>query len=154
MDNQEKRRPKNRKQAGNAVVELAVLLPLLVSLFVGVWSFGYSYYVYTELEEGVRAGARYGSLGVYYPSSPAAFQQAVKNVVVYGDSAPPAGAPPIITGITTAQVNVLLTPSGVCNPNTVTVSINGYKLYGMWGRGITLSNKPWLTVPFLGYCVP
>jgi Flp pilus assembly protein TadG len=144
-------RNKNR-QRGSSVVELALLLPLLVFLFLGTWSFGYAYYVYAELESAVRAGARYSSLITYDASGVLAYQAAIQNMVVYGD---PAGASqPVVPGLQTSNVSVVVGTSSNGVPASVTVSISGYTVPAMYFSPVTLTNKPSLQIPFLGNYVP
>jgi len=59
------------------MVELTLLLPLLVSLFLGTWQFGYAYYLYGELEQAVRSGGRFASLSTYDFANPSVFQTRV-----------------------------------------------------------------------------
>jgi Flp pilus assembly protein TadG len=140
-----------KRQRGNAVIELALLLPILVSLFLGTWSFGYGYYVYAELEAAVRSGARYASLTTYDASNVLSYQTAVQNMVVFGD--PAGGTQPVVTGLQTSNVNVVV---GFANnvPTNVAVSISGYKLSGMFLDTATLTNKPFQEIPFMGYYLP
>lgn len=141
----------NRRQRGSAIVEMAFLLPLLVSLFLGTWSFGYAYYIYAELEGAVRSGARYASLAAYDASSVTTYQTAVQNMVVYGD---PAGTTqPLVPGLQTSNVSVVVGTSNG-EPTSVTVSITGYQMPAMYGYPTTLINKPALQIPFLGNYVP
>lgn len=140
-----------KKQRGNALIELSIILPLLILLFLGTWSIGYSCYVYAELEGAVRSGARYGSVSTYDAVNPAAFRDAVKNVVVYGD--PAGGTQPVISGLQTSHVNVTISPS-VGQPTAVTISISGYQLFGPWANRFSLANKPWVEIPFLGNYIP
>jgi Flp pilus assembly protein TadG len=139
------------KERGNALVEMALALPILVLLFLGTWSFGYAYYVYAELEAEVRAGARYASLATYDATSTSAYQAAVQNMVVYGD--PGGASQPVVSGLQTSNVNVVV---GFANnvPTSVTVSISGYTISGMLFHPGTMTNKPSLQVPFLGYYLP
>jgi Flp pilus assembly protein TadG len=150
MDTLSNTRHMNR-QRGNALVELTVLLPILVSLFLGTWSFGYAFYVYAELESAVRAGARYASLATYDATSTSAYQTAVQNMVVYSD--PGGTSQPVVSGLQTSNVNVVV---GFVNgaPTSVTVGISGYKISGMNLYPATLTNKPSLQIPFLGHYLP
>ena len=133
------------------MVELSLLLPILVSLFLGTFGIGYSCYIYSELEAAVRSGARYASTGTYDATNPSAFTIAVQNVVVYGD--PAGGTQPVVAGLQTSQVNVTISPVGGA-PTSITVSISNYKLYGPWLNTFSLSNKPWVQIPFLGNYLP
>lgn len=137
------------------MVELTLSLTFLCALFLGTWQYGYTFYIYGELEQAVRAGARYAGERTY--DSPgvtptAAFQTAVQNVVVYGDPAPAAGATPVAPGLATG--NVVVTPTfnnGV--PTEMTVSISNYQVPTYFGNA-TLNGKPTTTFPFVGIFGP
>src|SRR5947209_18054089 len=80
------KRPYSRRR-GNAMVEFAVAVPMIVLIFAGTFQFGYYFYIYNRLEGAARAGARYASLRDYNSSTstPASdFVTAVNNMVVYG----------------------------------------------------------------------
>jgi Flp pilus assembly protein TadG len=57
------RRMARRADTGGALVELAVVMPLLVVVFVGAADFARTFYLAMELTNGARAGAQYGSIG-------------------------------------------------------------------------------------------
>src|SRR3954447_23541596 len=141
---------RNRRQ-GSAIVELTLLLPVLVGLFLGTWFLGYSSYLYSELEQAVRSGTRYASHGVYVTSNPTAYSDAVKNATVYGD--PAGGTTAVVPNLTPAMVHVTLLPSAG-TPTAVAVSISGFKLWGPFGTAILLGDKPRVELPFMGYYVP
>ena len=143
-----------RRISGSVLVEFTLSATFLIALFLGVWQFGYGFYIYNELEEAVRAGARYASLGTYNSadSTPtAAFQTAVQNVVVYGNPAPAAGAAPVAPGLTAANVSLTVTFTSV--PTAMTVSITGYSLPTYFGNQ-TLNGKPTTAFPFVGVFGP
>jgi Flp pilus assembly protein TadG len=138
---------------GSAVVELALCLPFLVGLFLGTLQFGYSFFVYNELQQAVRAGARYASLR-HYGSSTAtpdsAYLNAVRNVVVYAN--PAGGTTPVAPGLTTAQVAVsVVFQKNV--PVAVRVAVNGYQLPGIV-RTVPLTDKPYVEFPYVGAFSP
>ena len=90
------------RRAGSAAIELALSLPVLVGLFLGTLQFGYSFFIYNELEQSVRAGARYASLRSYASltgTPDAAYADAVRNVVVYAN--PAGGTQAVAPGLTT-----------------------------------------------------
>ena len=140
-----------KAERGVALVQFAFLTPILVMLFLGTWSIGYSCYIYSVLEEDVRAGARYASTITYDASNTSAYTTAVQNLVTYGD--PGGGTQAIVPGLQTSQVNVSVSPS-LGQPTSVTVSISGYQLLTPWMARFSLSNKPWVTLPYLGNYVP
>ena len=142
-----------RRKSGSVLVEFTLSATFLIAVFLGVWQFGYGFYIYSELEQSVRAGARYASLGTYdsVNSTPMAFLTAVQKVVVYGDPSPPNGATPIAPGLTTANVSLTVTFTSV--PTTMNVAITGYSLPTYFG-GQTLTGKPTTAFPFVGVFGP
>jgi len=46
-----------RKRSGSVLVEFTLSATFLIAVFLGVWQFGYAFYIYSELEQSVRAGA-------------------------------------------------------------------------------------------------
>jgi Flp pilus assembly protein TadG len=144
-----KTRDRNR-QSGNALIEMTLLIPVLVSFLLGTWSFGYVYYVYAELEAAVRAGARYASLASYDAANTSGYQVSVQRMVVYGD--PGGASQPVVSGLQTSNVNVVV---GVVNsqPTSVTVSVSAYQIPGIF-YSIPLTNKPSIQIPYLGHYVP
>jgi Flp pilus assembly protein TadG len=142
------------QRRGSVLIELTLSLTFLTALFLGVWQFGYAFYVYAELEEGVRAGARYASNHTYdsATSTPSTtFLTAVQNVVVYGDPAPANGATPVVPGLTTANVALTVTFTSV--PTNMTVSISGYNLPTYYGR-VTLNGRPSTSFQYVGIFGP
>lgn len=138
------------------MVEFTLSMMLLMPLFLGGWAFGYTFFQYAQLENAVRAGARYAST-VNYDSSTStpspAFLAAVRNVTVYGDpNANPASATPVVSGLTTGNVNLTV---GFVNsaPATMTVSISNFQVLSYPGKA-TLSNKPFVSFPYVGYWSP
>src|SRR6266404_1115413 len=76
---------RSSRRSGNAMIEFAVSVGVLVPLFIGTFQFGYSFYVYNLLATQIRAGARYASLRTFRCSTAPSitkFKNHVKNVVV------------------------------------------------------------------------
>jgi Flp pilus assembly protein TadG len=136
---------KRVRQRGSAIIEFSLAIPLLVSLFLGVWQFGYAYYLYNELEQAVRAGARYASVRKY---DVAGYTTAVQKAVVYGDPlADTSTAKPLVPNLSLADVVVTPTPSTGL-PLSVQVSIKSYPIGTFWT--ITLKDKPSTAFPYVG----
>jgi Flp pilus assembly protein TadG len=76
LHSQQERRTKRAPRRGAAVVELAVLLPLLVFLFVIAADFARVYYFSLTLQNCARAGALYASDPFVADESPFASYQA------------------------------------------------------------------------------
>src|SRR3954470_21556758 len=111
----------NKKQSGVAVVEFALILPLLLLMTFIVVEYSRALYQYNTLTKSVRDAARY--LSVQSPGSNIA---QAKNLVVYGN---PAGTgTPLAIGLTTARVATPVWAFTGTAPliNTVTVTITGY----------------------------
>jgi Flp pilus assembly protein TadG len=62
---------------GAALVELAVVIPILLLLVFGAVDFGRAYYVGLQVTNAAHAGAEYGSL---HPTDTAGITNAVKNI--------------------------------------------------------------------------
>ena len=143
------------RRRGSVLIEFTLSLTFLVALFLGIWQFGYAFYLYAELEQSVRAGARYASELKYESgnSTPtSAFLTAVKNVVVYGDPAAANGATPVAPGLTTGNVTLTVTFTlGV--PTGMAVAITGYRVPTYFGNA-TLVNRPTTWFPFIGIYGP
>jgi Flp pilus assembly protein TadG len=141
---------------GNAMVEFALAAPLLVSIVTGTFQFGYTFFVYNQLQSAVRAGARYGSLRDYQSdgaSCVTAVKDSVRNMVVYGTPAPDAGASPIVRGFSTSNVTVDFAPDAKGVPTIVSVSVNAFTIDGLFAK-FTLTGKPFAQVPYSGRYAP
>src|SRR5438128_6332088 len=115
-----------RCRRGNAMIEFALATGVLVPAFMGTFQFGYTFHVYNNLNSAVRGGARYASMqsydsGTSTPST--AFSTAVKNMVVYGNSA--GTGDPVAPGLTTGNVQVLAVMKGAI-PTSITVQITNH----------------------------
>ena len=143
----------SRSQRGNAMVEFALAATILVPAFAGAFQFGYTFYIYNNLQTAIRGGARYASLRSYdsATSTPSTgFSTAVQNMVVYGN---PAGTgQPIAPGLTVGNVQVLPVMSGAV-PGAMTVQITGYTLDSVFTKS-TFNAKPSATFPYTGTPAP
>ena len=98
----------DRWSAGNATVEFALIVPILIALFIGVWDFGRALNETARLASAAYAGAQYGALSGAHATDTAGIRQAarVDAVDVTGvleiTSAPycrcPSGAQPACDG--------------------------------------------------------
>jgi Flp pilus assembly protein TadG len=141
---------RRRRQSGNAIVEFALGSFILMSVFTGTFEFGYTFYIYNNLQTAVNNGAKYAALRPYEPTSAtpeACFKTAVQNMVAYGD---PSGTTTTSVAPSLAPSNVALTPTftnGV--PSAMTVGITGYTINAVVAK-FSLTNKPQATYPYLG----
>ena len=141
--------PKRHGQRGNSIIEFAVSLPFLVAVVAGVFQFGYTFFIYNNLRNSVHAGARFASAADFEVGS-SAFENQVKNVVVYGTPSPGNDSTPVVPGLTAGEVAVSTgSLDAVGIPRTITVSINGYDIPSVW-RPMQLDDKPRATYPYMG----
>jgi Flp pilus assembly protein TadG len=141
---------------GNAMLEFALSSMILIYVFTGVFQFGYSMYLYNELEAGVRAGIRYASLAGISNSAdssiPPAYSTAVQNMVVYGTPSPVQNQTPVIKGLTPGVVTVGVNFDSGHVPTDVSVKISTYSVDAIF-KTFTFANKPVLKMPYFGkYC--
>ena len=136
-------------QRGSTMIEFALSAFLLFTFFSGVFQLGYTFYAYNTLVNAVRDGARYASLKpVDLGSAPAGgdFLRAVQNQVVYGSPAPPPGAPPVLNGLTTGNVSLIVAPK------SVTVSITDFHINAVFST-LALNGRPSAAYPYTGTVV-
>jgi hypothetical protein len=143
-----------RRRRGNSVIEFALTFTFLFPLFAGTFQFGYAMFQYNKLVNAVRAGARYASVETYdsATSTPSTqFVSQVKNVVIYGDPNPPSGAFPVVPGLTSDNVEVVVTFVRSV-PDSITVRLRDYRLDAAFGA-IRL-NLPRATFSYAGRYAP
>ena len=110
-------------------MEFALGSTILVTVFAGVFQYGFIFYQYNALENAVINGAHFASQRSYdsLTSTPSnSFQTAVQNMVVYGD---PTGTntTPLVRNLGTGNVNIsvgMLGSGTALVPISVTVSIS------------------------------
>jgi Flp pilus assembly protein TadG len=119
---------KNRKtEQGSALVEFAIVGLVFFTVMFGVFEMGRFFWTHTALRDATRKGARYATLR----KNDSAGITAVKNMVVYGDpNANPATATPIVSGLTTSNVQVdYQNYNGIQLSAKATVSIINYQFH-------------------------
>lgn len=119
-------------ERGSSIVELAIVFPILLLLFVGVAEIGRLFYTYTTLAKATKMGARFLTTEKDAESKTDATQVAVKaraaRLVVCGYEDSCTNRPSILPGLTTSNVLVTLpnTTAGFIGPRYVKVEITGY----------------------------
>jgi len=116
-------------QKGTAIVEFALILPLLLLLTTTTTEFARAMYQYNTIVKSLRDAARY--LSMQTPNTKLA---EAKNLVVFGNIA--GSGPALVTGLTVAKVSIPAWQITGSNPvmNTVTVTVTGYKFHSMLAR--------------------
>jgi Flp pilus assembly protein TadG len=115
-----------RREDGSSIIELAIVFPILLILFVGTAELGRLFYTYTTLAKATRVGARYLSTSRDAVNGTAteitAAKNEARNLVVCGftncTGNQPDGTPKvaIVAGLTTANVTICDNFAVACNP--------------------------------------
>ena len=126
------------RQKGTAIVEFALILPLLLLLTMITTEFGRAIYQYNTIVKSVRNATRYLSL-----QTPTTKITEAKNLVVFGNIA--GDEPALVPGLTLSQVTPtwLEIESSVPRINTVTITVTGYTFRSMFTSvfGVTFGDK-------------
>jgi Flp pilus assembly protein TadG len=138
---------KRRRQSGHAMIELAVSAAVMVTCIAGTFQFGYTFYVYNQLVTAVGNGGRYAA--VRTPDTDVEkTNQAIRNMVVYGDPQPAPDARPVVTGLTPDLVDVNWTvESGA--PSAVSISIRDFTIDAVFAK-FNFRNRPGVEFPYVG----
>jgi len=116
-----------RREDGSSTIELAIVFPILLILFVGTAELGRLFYTYTTLAKATDVGARYLSTSRNAVNGTAteitAAKTEARNLVVCGykdctTGTQADGTPkvPVVVGLTTANVNICDNFAVACNP--------------------------------------
>jgi Flp pilus assembly protein TadG len=113
-----------RRDEGSSTIELAIVFPILLILFVGTAELGRLFYTYTTLAKATDVGARYLSTSRNVVNGTATEitdeKTKAKNLVVCGVASISAtacnGLTPVVPGLTTAKVNICDNFSVACVP--------------------------------------
>jgi Flp pilus assembly protein TadG len=136
-------------ERGNAVIEFALGLSVLALLFTGIFQFGWSFYQYNRVQTLVSNAAVLAARLDFDADQPALYTTAIKNAVVYGS--PGGGTIPIVSGLSTANVNVNVNPSGGM-PTDVTITVRSFTIDAVFAR-YNMTNKPRVTSVYMGHIV-
>ena len=125
-----------RREDGSYTIELAILFPILVLLFVGTAELGRLFYTYTTLSKATAVGARYLSTSRNAVNGTATekadAKQQAKNLVVCGiksiSSTACNGQTPVVPGLTTANVLICDNFSTACSPALTGGSVKYFKV--------------------------
>ena len=126
-----------QRDDGASTIELAIMFPLLMILFVGTAELGRMFYYYTTLAKATNVGARYLSTsrnavnGTVTQKTNA--RNEAKNLVVCGIKSIAAnacnGQTPVVPGLTTANVLICDNFSGAaCSPALAGGSVKYFKV--------------------------
>jgi Flp pilus assembly protein TadG len=121
----------DKKQRGAAIVEFALILPLLLILTFITVEFGRALYEYNIIAKSVRDAVRYLSMQDPTIATTDPGKVAIaKRLVVFGNPDPAFTGPALARGLELSQVPDPIWDVGVgSNPsiNTVTIRVTGYR---------------------------
>ena len=127
---------RNRRQKGQAMVESALVLLVVLAMLIGVLDFGQVVFIHQALSERVRNAARWGAINYNDPVG-------AKNMVLYGQSTVPTD--PSREGGTASNPYLGLSPSMITvtrqdndtNEDRVVVKIVNYpfRFFSPWIAG-------------------
>ncbi len=125
-----------QREDGASTIELAIMFPILVILFVGTAELGRMFYYYTTLAKATNVGARYLSTSRNAVNGTATEKTNAKNearnLVVCGIKSIAAngctGQTPVIPGLTTANVLICDNFSTPCSPVLAGGSVKYFKV--------------------------
>ena len=138
-----------RCERGTQLVELAIVLPILLTLFAVTAEMGRLYFSYTTLAKGTRVAVRYlTTVPLNTTANRDLYFANARNLVVYGKTAPQQSDSPIISGLTTNNVVISTAGGTSIIPQTVTVQITGINFVPLINLGqVTHSQSLSLNVP-------
>lgn len=134
------KQPSRRTQQGVALVELALIIPMLLLLTFITTEFGRAMYEYNAVVKSTRDAVRYLSV-----QTPGTKITEARNLVVYGNTA--GTGSPLARGLSLANV-----PAGTCCTwqsagaapiiTTVTIRVTGYTFHSMFPSvfGVVFAN--------------
>ena len=127
-------------QQGVAIVEFALILPMLLVMSFMTTEFGRALYQYNSVMKSVRDAARYLSI-----QTPGTHQAEAGNLVVYGNIAGTGN--PVAPGLSTTNVAPPVWQAQGSGPviNTVTVRVTGYSFQSIFS---TAFGHTFGTIPY------
>lgn len=115
-----------RVSRGIQMVEMAICMPLLLTLFAVTGEVGRLYFLDATLAKGTRVAARYLSTAPLNSSSNVTLYYAnARNLAVYGKIAPSGSDQPIAPGLSASNVVIVASGGTSTMPDFITVQITG-----------------------------
>lgn len=90
---------RGRRKRGDALVESAFVLLILMALIMGILDCGQMFFFLQTFTERSHAGVRYAITHGYDPAT-------ITNVILYNSATAPGGSPPGLFGLTASEITV------------------------------------------------
>jgi Flp pilus assembly protein TadG len=145
-----------KSQKGHAMIELAVSAAVMVTFLAGTFQFGYTFYIYNQLVNSVGNGARYAAQRTYRAATDRDIErgnQAIRNLVVYGDAQPASDAASVIPNLKPEHVEVRWVLNGDGAPAAVDVAIHGFSVDAAF-QAFPFDGRPSVEFPYVGRYAP
>ncbi len=146
-----------RSRRGGAMIEFALASTILIPAMIGTFQYGYSFYLYNQLEAAVSNGARYGCNRTYRNALGSTDvdkgKSTIANMVVYGMPSPPSGTPPVVLGLTPSNVVVTYTLGSTGVPISIRVAITNFSIDALF-KTYTFYGKPYVDYAYVGRYSP
>ncbi|HUS05671.1 MAG TPA: TadE/TadG family type IV pilus assembly protein [Bryobacteraceae bacterium] len=137
------------------MLEFALASLVIVPCFAGTFQFGYSFYVYNQLESAISNGARYAATRTYRclagTTDTDKIKTAIRNVVQFGN--PDGSGNSQVPQLSNGNIAVTFNYSGTAIPTSITVAINTFTVDAVF-KAFTFTGKPTVTFPYLGRYAP
>jgi TadE-like protein len=154
----EGKRLRLRRQAGSAMIELALSAGVMLAFLGGTFQFGYTFYAYNQLVTAVGNGARYAAMRTYRSASAQDIEKgraAIRNMVVYGDARPQPDARPVVHNLKPEQIQVEWKESSGPGsaPRSVTISVAHFAVNALVTE-FNFDGRPSVEFPYVGTFAP
>ena len=137
----------SRQEQGTQLVELAIVLPIMLTLFAATAEFGRYFYTYTTLAKATRAGVRYLITEPVDANKVNTAKDAeAKRLVIYGDMSVSTTSKPVISGLNSNNVTIIRSGGSGGTPPTVTIRIDSFTYQPLFDLS-KFCGTAWLNVP-------
>jgi hypothetical protein len=115
-----------QSEDGTAVIEAAVVVPVLIIIMVGLADFGRAYATLSAAQKSLRGATRY--LATLPPAAVCDWGLTkARNLAVYGRTDPPTGSVPLVAGWSVGSITLRL-PPGASPPDCSGTSLGRIEL--------------------------
>jgi hypothetical protein len=136
------------------MLELALSAGLMIACLGGTFQFGYTFYIYNQLVSAIGNGGRYAASRTYRAATEDDVKKgadAIRNMVVYGDSRPQPGAVPLVRNLKPENIKVEWISSNA--PEAVSITLQNYEVDAVFTK-FTFTGRPSVQFPFIGRYAP
>jgi len=137
-----------KRESGHAMIELAASAAVMLACIAGTFEFGYTFFVYNQLVTAVGNGAKYAATRPWSARDTEKTNTAIRNLIVFGEPEPAAGAQPVVAGFTPENVDINWTVEAG-KPQAVAITIRNFTVNAVFAK-FTFSGRPGVEFPYVG----